>query len=90
MSTPYLGKCSKHRHIREFSVGDKIRVVCEGGRTYAPPLGSTGSIVEILPPGQGVYAYALEIRWGGLARVYVGSRGNHYYLSPRAMEKISQ
>lgn len=84
-----LGRCSKHRHIREFKVGDLVRVVCIAGRpTPNIFLGDMGTVVVVSPYyGEDVlYKVGLEEKWGGLIQIKPG----YNYFSPRALEIINQ
>ena len=90
-----LGRCSKHRHIREFKEGDKVRILTWAGRRKPNSTCEDGDIgvVAFAAPFReaqqvDIYERSKERIWGGTVAVKFGS--GIYYLSPRAMEKISQ
>jgi len=83
-------RCSKHGHIKEFAIGDRVRLVCTGGRDVCAEIGAVGSVLEFIQPSQSViYNDELRFKWGGLLRVsFDNGRHSSNHISPRALEKI--
>jgi hypothetical protein len=82
------GKCSKYRHANEFNLGDRVRVVCTGGREFfnGSHLGMEGMI-----GGKDISApeYSMAHCKGGALIVQLPCHcGYRHYLFPRALEKI--
>ena len=47
-----LGRCSKHRKASEFSKGDRVRIVCVGGRAFSGLCKHLSEIGEVI----GIYS----------------------------------
>ena len=91
-----VGRCSKHRKMREFKDGDRVRIVCTGGFSGSDgscrsTIGAEGSVLHLSPLGScQIYKDGLEQIWGGLILVHHLPCGHHHYFSPRALEIITQ
>jgi hypothetical protein len=92
MNKTTLGKCSKHRHIREFKLGDKVRLVCLGGRDFKcefPSLGYVDVVSYVGSLTKPIYPAQSQVHWGGLVGLDMPC-GHWHYFSPRALEMLTQ
>lgn len=83
------GKCSKHRKCSEFKSGDRVKIVCSGGRNFGScaHFGQIGQITHSSETAEPYYGVENQTRWGGLVCVKFEGCYGHYF-SPRALEKI--
>jgi hypothetical protein len=84
-----IGRCSKHRKVSEFEVGNRVRVVCIGGRKFerCNHLDEIGTINQINNDPTFYYGSENQKRWGGVVSVQFEGCAGHYF-SPRALEKV--
>lgn len=87
-----FGKCSKHRKASEFSKGDRVRIVCVGGRAFSglcKHLSEIGEVIGIYSRKTGFGIYEDTALNGGVIDVGFCKEGcgGHYFV-PRALEKV--
>lgn len=89
-----IGRCSNHRLASDFKVGDRVRVVCTGGRKWVcgkDHLGAEFVVDRVLLTDtdyESNYNLGFVILVGEL--ICDAGRGHYHRFLPRALERVGR